>query len=95
MPKLTNELLNRRSLIDKMPDKGMKLRDNNNVTITHWKGIHVKKDAAVTIKMVLENLASWFCRKVLMWLLLRSTQINMYEKLVMSSEIAKLIVIAM
>ena len=59
-------------------DKGMKLRDNKNGTCTHWKGIHVMKDAAVTIKMALENLASWFCRMVLMWLLLRFTQIKMY-----------------
>ena len=63
--------------MNKMADKGMQLRENNNATVTHWKGIHVRKDAAVTIKMVLENLASWFCRKVLMWLLLRSTLIKM------------------
>ena len=81
--------------MNKMAYKGMKLRDNNIATVTHWKGIHVRKDAAVTVKMVLENLASWFCRKVLMWLLLRSTLIKMQEKHVMSSEIAKLIVIAM
>ena len=95
MLKLTNELLNRRRLINKKADKGMKLRDNNNVTITHWKGIHVRKDAAVTIKMVLKNLASWFCRKVLLCLLLRSTQIKMLEKHVVRSEIANLNVIAM
>ena len=58
MLNLTNELLNQRSLINKMADKGMKLRHSNNVTITYWKSIHVRIDAAITIKMVLENLAS-------------------------------------
>jgi len=77
MLKLTNELLNRRSLINKVADKGMKLLDNKNGTCTHWKGIHVVGDAAVAIRVVLGNLASWFCRKVLIWLLLRSTQMKM------------------
>ena len=77
MLKLTNELLNRRNLINKMADKGMELRDNKNGTCTHGKGTHVMKDAAVTIKMALENLASWFCLKVLTWFFLLFIQIKM------------------
>ena len=57
------------------------LPDNKALTITHWKGIHVMKDAAVTIKMVLEILASWFCRKVHTWLLLLFNQMKMKENM--------------
>ena len=57
MLKLTNELLNRRSLTNKMADKGIKLRHSNNVTITYWKSIHVRIDAAVTVKTV-----KWYSR---------------------------------
>ena len=38
--------------------------------LIYRKGIQVMKDVAVTRKMVLENLASWFCPKVLTVLIL-------------------------
>ena len=50
----------------KMADKGSNVLGDTLRTILHnWKGIHVRKDAAVTVKMLLDNLASWFFLKLL------------------------------
>ena len=53
--------------------------------IKYKNGIHAMKDAAVTRKMVLENLASWFCRKLLRVRFLFSLQNKRQEKHVMST----------
>ena len=57
----------------------MNIGEDSRMTMTHWKGTHVMKDATVKIKMAMENLASLFCRKPLTLLLLLFTQIKMWE----------------
>ena len=81
------------SFIKKIGDHGIGTGDTHMAMQTHRKGIHVMKDAAVTRKMVPENLASCFCRKLLTVLFRLFLQIIRYEKHVMSNGVIKTIII--
>ena len=66
-----------------------------NSKLKYKNGIHAMKDAAVTRKTVLENLASRFCRRLLRVRFRFSLQIKRYEKHAMSNGVIKQIITMM